>query len=75
MEYADSGDLRAYLEKNFSSLDWDKKCQLAFDITKGVRYLHMENIIHRDLVCFLLCNFLHYLLNTKYLVFFSMQKT
>ena len=50
MEYANSGDLRAYLEKNFSSLDWDQKYQLAFDITNGVHYLHKENILHRDLV-------------------------
>jgi serine/threonine protein kinase len=50
MEYADSGDLRAYLAKNFSLLDWDQKHQLAFDITNGIHYLHEENIIHRDLV-------------------------
>jgi len=49
MEYADSGDLRDYLGKN-SSLDWDQKYQLAFDITNGVRYLHKEDILHRDLV-------------------------
>ena len=52
MEYADSGDLRAYLEEKFSSLDWNKKYQLAFDITNGIHYLHNENIIHRDLVSF-----------------------
>ena len=52
MEYADSGDLRDYLAKNFSSLNWVDKYQLAFDITNGIHYLHKENIIHRDLVCF-----------------------
>ena len=52
MEYADSSDLRIFLEKNFLSLDWNKKYQLAFDITNGVHYLHKEKIIHRDLVSF-----------------------
>jgi len=50
MEYADGGDLREYLANSFKSLDWNKKYQLAFDITNGVHYLHKGNIIHRDLV-------------------------
>ena len=50
MEYADGGDLREYLEKNFSSFDWNKKYQLAIDITNGIHYLHNEKILHRDLV-------------------------
>ena len=54
MEYADSGDLRDYLAKNFSLLNWGQKYRLALDITGGIHYLHKENVIHRDLVCFLL---------------------
>ena len=50
MEYADDGDLRTYLKKKISSIDWNKKYQLAIDITNGVHYIHKENILHRDLV-------------------------
>ena len=50
MEYADGGNLREYLEKKFSSLDWNQKYQLAIDITNGMHYLHKEQILHRDLV-------------------------
>ncbi len=50
MEYANEGDLRMYLSKNFVSLDWNKKFKLALDITNGLHYLHKEDILHRDLV-------------------------
>ena len=50
MEYANEGDLRMYLSKNFESLDWNKKFRLALDITNGLHYLHNEDILHRDLV-------------------------
>ena len=55
MEYADGGDLQDYLKKNFSSFDWNKRYQLAFDVTNGLYYLHNENIIHRDLVGLAYC--------------------
>ncbi len=50
MEYADGGDLQNYLKKNFNNLSWDNKIDLAFQIAKGLSYLHNENILHKDLV-------------------------
>ncbi|GBB98375.1 hypothetical protein RclHR1_32050001, partial [Rhizophagus clarus] len=49
LEYADGGNLRAYLEKKFTTLEWNDKIQMALDISNGLRFLHSEGIIHRDL--------------------------
>ncbi|GBB83818.1 hypothetical protein RclHR1_10490002 [Rhizophagus clarus] len=49
LEYADSGTLEAYLEKNFNVLDWNDKYQLAFQLVKAVACIHDLGIIHRDL--------------------------
>jgi serine/threonine protein kinase len=50
LEYANEGNLRDYLKKNFDSLLWENKIQMALDITCGIKCLHSKNIIHRDLV-------------------------
>ena len=50
LQYADSGNLRSYLNRYFSSLTWSDKFNMAIDIAKGLMCLHAEQIIHRDLV-------------------------
>ena len=50
MEYADSGPLKTYLNKNFDELEWDDKYQLAFQLASAVEFIHENDIIHRDLV-------------------------
>jgi serine/threonine protein kinase len=49
MQYADGGDLRKYLQRNFTTLTWNDKFKLAYQIAEGIKYLHGENILHRDL--------------------------
>ncbi|PKY26621.1 kinase-like protein [Rhizophagus irregularis] len=49
LQYANQGNLREYLLKDFLSLHWKDKSQMALDITCGLKYLHSRQIIHRDL--------------------------
>ncbi|RIA92876.1 kinase-like domain-containing protein [Glomus cerebriforme] len=49
MEYADGGTLQSYLTNNFSKLDWNDKCQLAYQLSSAVACMHYEKIIHCDL--------------------------
>ena len=50
MEYADSGALSTYLNKNFDELDWNDKLRLAFQLASAVKYMHDCGFIHCDLV-------------------------
>ncbi|EXX77119.1 Bck1p [Rhizophagus irregularis DAOM 197198w] len=50
MEYAPSGDLHKYLQKNFTEIDWrKKKLVILFNITNGLQSIHNINFVHRDL--------------------------
>ncbi|GET04735.1 kinase-like domain-containing protein [Rhizophagus clarus] len=49
MEYANSGNLRCYLEKNFNKLTWKDKYNMAYQLACAVSCLHNEEIIHCDL--------------------------
>jgi serine/threonine protein kinase len=52
MEYADGGSLRSYLKKNFISLTWDDKFNMAHQLSCAISCLHNEGIVHRDLVIY-----------------------
>jgi serine/threonine protein kinase len=58
MEYADSGTLQKYLEKNISNLTWSDKFKMAHQLACAVSCLHDEDIIHRDLV-FIILYYMH----------------
>ncbi|CAG8586899.1 21914_t:CDS:2, partial [Cetraspora pellucida] len=49
LEYADGGTLRSYFQNHFKRLNWNDKLDFALQISKAVKFLHAENIVHRDL--------------------------
>ncbi|RHZ64143.1 hypothetical protein Glove_326g23 [Diversispora epigaea] len=49
LQYAEGGDLRTYLQKNFETLDWETKISMAKDIARGLNFIHNADIVHRDL--------------------------
>ncbi|GBC05381.1 hypothetical protein RclHR1_00620021 [Rhizophagus clarus] len=56
MEYADSGTLKSYLEKNFDNLTWVNKYNLSYQLACAVSCLHNEGIhsgnilVHRNTI-------------------------
>lgn len=49
MEFAERGSLYQLL-RNETDLDWrPTRYQIAYDLVKGIAYLHEQNILHRDL--------------------------
>ncbi|GBB88346.1 hypothetical protein RclHR1_01490027 [Rhizophagus clarus] len=49
LKYTDGGSLRNYLNKNFDTLTWKRKCNLAHQLACVVSCLHDENTLHCDL--------------------------
>jgi serine/threonine protein kinase len=54
MEYANNGTLRNYLSEHFENLTWKDKLNLAFQLAHAISCLHDEEIVHRDLVGYLI---------------------
>ncbi|CAB4441443.1 unnamed protein product [Rhizophagus irregularis] len=48
MQYASEGDLHKYLQKKFTEIDWNQKLSILYDISGGLRGVHISNFIHRD---------------------------
>src|ERR1043165_169848 len=42
-------NLRRYLQENHNTLSWKKRLQIAYHIIYALFYIHIENVIHRDL--------------------------
>lgn len=48
-EYMPGGSLYDYLHKNHNVLELSQLLKFSIDVSKGMEYLHQNNIIHRDL--------------------------
>jgi serine/threonine protein kinase len=49
MGYAEGGSLRHYLKESFPSLNWHDKYRLALQLSSAIKYLHENEIVHKDL--------------------------
>uniref|UniRef100_U9UNT2 Protein kinase domain-containing protein n=1 Tax=Rhizophagus irregularis (strain DAOM 181602 / DAOM 197198 / MUCL 43194) TaxID=747089 RepID=U9UNT2_RHIID len=49
LSYAEGGNLHDYLQKNFINLRWDDKLFILTGILLGLRNIHNNNFIHRDI--------------------------
>jgi serine/threonine protein kinase len=49
LEYADGGSLRKYLDANYNRLNWESKIGYLHNIITGLAFIHLNNLIHRDL--------------------------
>jgi len=48
-QYADKGDLRQYLSKNFPTLVWEQKISILISIALDLLTIHHEEYLHKDL--------------------------
>ncbi|RIA79402.1 hypothetical protein C1645_80532 [Glomus cerebriforme] len=49
LQYANGGNLRDFLSKNHSLLNWETRINMASQIASGLKCIHERNIVHRDL--------------------------
>ncbi|KAG9300671.1 hypothetical protein G9A89_023469 [Geosiphon pyriformis] len=49
MEFAQYGDMRKFLSKNFHSMSWSERLKITWSIASGLGYIHSAGMVHRDL--------------------------
>src|SRR5437764_10871542 len=47
--YANNKSLTDYITKNFKSLKWKEKIKILYRIILGLKTIHKEQLVHRDL--------------------------
>ncbi|CAB5365193.1 unnamed protein product [Rhizophagus irregularis] len=51
IQCAKYGDLRNYIRKFFSSLNWTDKANILIKVSKALNFLHQMNLFHKDIHC------------------------
>ena len=49
MEYAENGNLRKRLNKDFISLSLENKLEILSEVAIGLNHIHREGLTHQDL--------------------------
>lgn len=49
MEYGANGSLYNFLRRVGAPVPWNQRLRIAYELSRGLAYLHMMNIIHRDI--------------------------
>src|SRR5581483_6746147 len=49
LPFMENGSLRSYLNQNFNSIIWKNKLYIMRCISRGLDYIHRENLTHKDL--------------------------
>ena len=49
LQYINGGTLEDLLHDSSMDLPWSLRIQLSLDIARGMEYLHLHNMLHRDL--------------------------
>src|SRR5690349_1471486 len=48
MNFAENGNLRNYLNKNYGNIPWERKLNLLVEISKGLNEIHEKGLSHRN---------------------------
>ena len=48
-QYVNGGSLEELLANRSRDLEWSVRIRLACDVAKGLKYLHVRGVMHRDL--------------------------